>query len=65
MIIKLYLRHPLHAKSYIFLDHSPKLTIGYLGSSNLIVVGVFQQEKLNVDDTSELLVLPPDVTSHS
>ena len=61
----LYLRHPLHAKSYILFSHSLGLTIGYLGSINLTVVGVFLQEKLNVDNTSEVLALPPDVTSHS
>ena len=50
VVVKLYLRHRLHAKLYLFHRHddfSP--IIGYLGSSNLTFSGLAAQGELNVD----------------
>ena len=50
--VKLFLRHPLHAKLYLLQRHdelNPK--IGYLGSSNLTMAGLSKQGELNVDIT--------------
>ncbi len=50
LIVKLFLRHPLHAKLYLLFRHdllNPK--IGYLGSSNLTLAGLSKQGELNVD----------------
>ena len=50
VIVKLYLRHPLHAKLYLLFRPDPVTpTIGYLGSSNLTFAGLSQQGELNVD----------------
>ncbi|MGC8625351.1 MAG: helicase-related protein, partial [Phycisphaerae bacterium] len=52
LLVKLFLRHPLHAKLYLLqrLDAlNPK--IGYLGSSNLTMAGLSRQGELNVDIT--------------
>ncbi|MBA3451134.1 MAG: NgoFVII family restriction endonuclease [Chloroflexia bacterium] len=48
--IKLYLRHPLHAKLYL-VHRSDVVTpkIGFLGSSNLTFSGLPNQGELNVD----------------
>ena len=58
VIVKLFLRHPLHAKLYLLFrnDHNNPIT-GYLGSSNLTFAGLSQQGELNVD------VLDHDSTS--
>ena len=50
VVVKLFLRHPLHAKLYL-LFRDDKLTpiIGYLGSSNLTLAGLSKQGELNVD----------------
>jgi superfamily II DNA or RNA helicase len=50
IIVKLYLRHPLHAKLYLLYrqDHDNPIT-GYLGSSNLTLAGLSHQGELNVD----------------
>ncbi|NMG09438.1 helicase-related protein [Brasilonema sp. UFV-L1] len=50
LIIKLFLRHPLHAKLYLV--HRNDLNIpcvGFLGSSNLTLPGLAKQGELNVD----------------
>ena len=49
--VKLYLRHPLHAKLYLlFRKDDPNLkTVGFLGSSNLTFSGLAHQGELNVD----------------
>ncbi|HBH88069.1 MAG TPA: NgoFVII family restriction endonuclease [Syntrophaceae bacterium] len=50
VIVKLYLRHPLHAKLYLLFRPDPiSPTIGYLGSSNLTLAGLSRQGELNVD----------------
>lgn len=50
VIVKLFLRHPLHAKLYLLFRPDPiNPAIGYLGSSNLTLAGLSQQGELNVD----------------
>ena len=50
VIVKLFLRHPLHAKLYLLFRDDPNNPItGYLGSSNLTLAGLSQQGELNVD----------------
>ncbi|WP_138502885.1 helicase-related protein [Nostoc sp. PA-18-2419] len=50
LIIKLFLRHPLHAKLYLVHRHDPNTPIvGFLGSSNLTLPGLAKQGELNVD----------------
>ncbi len=50
VIIKLFLRHPLHAKLYLLFRPDPiSPSIGYLGSSNLTFAGLSQQGELNID----------------
>ena len=50
LIVKLFLRHPLHAKLYLLFRHDPvNPIVGYLGSSNLTLSGLFNQGELNVD----------------
>lgn len=50
LIVKLFLRHPLHAKLYLLFRPDPiNPVIGYLGSSNLTFAGLCQQGELNVD----------------
>lgn len=58
--VKLFLRHPLHAKLYLIYrrDRATPI-IGYVGSSNLTLSGLRYQGELNVevvdrDDTSKL-----------
>jgi superfamily II DNA or RNA helicase len=58
--VKLFLRHPLHAKLYLIYrrDRATPI-IGYVGSSNLTLSGLRSQGELNVevvdrDDTSKL-----------
>jgi len=50
VIVKLFLRHPLHAKLYLMYrqDYSNPIT-GYLGSSNLTLAGLSKQGELNID----------------
>ena len=50
VIVKLFLRYPLHAKLYLLFrnDHNNPIT-GYLGSSNLTMAGLSQQGELNID----------------
>lgn len=48
--VKLFLRHPLHAKLYLLFRTDPvNPIVGYLGSSNLTLSGLSQQGELNVD----------------
>ena len=50
VIVKLFLRHPLHAKLYLVHRRDPNNpTIGFLGSSNLTLSGLQCQGELNVD----------------
>ncbi|MHB8095021.1 MAG: helicase-related protein [Candidatus Aminicenantales bacterium] len=50
VVIKLFLRHPLHAKLYLLFRPDPiSPTVGYLGSSNLTLAGLAHQGELNVD----------------
>jgi len=50
LAVKLFLRHPLHAKLYLLFRQDPiNPTIGYLGSSNLTFAGLCQQGELNID----------------
>ncbi len=50
LTVKVYLRHPLHAKLYLLYrqdDNNP--VTGFLGSSNLTLAGLAKQGELNVD----------------
>jgi SNF2 family DNA or RNA helicase len=50
VVIKLFLRHPLHAKLYLLFRPDPiNPEIGYLGSSNLTLAGLSHQGELNID----------------
>ncbi len=50
VVVKLFLRHPLHAKLYLlFRDDPINPVVGYLGSSNLTFAGLSSQGELNVD----------------
>lgn len=52
VVIKLYLRHSLHAKLYLLhRDDFNVPIVGYLGSSNLTFSGLSGQGELNVDVT--------------
>jgi superfamily II DNA or RNA helicase len=50
LVVKLFLRHTLHAKLYLLYRADPiSPIIGYLGSSNLTLAGLSHQGELNVD----------------
>lgn len=50
LIVKLYLRSPLHAKLYLAYRNDPiNPIIGFLGSSNLTFAGLAKQGELNID----------------
>ena len=50
LVIKLFLRHPLHAKLYLVHRNDFNTpTVGFLGSSNLTLPGLAKQGELNVD----------------
>jgi len=50
LVVKLFLRHPLHAKLYLaFRDDPISPAIAYLGSSNLTFAGLCSQGELNTD----------------
>ena len=50
VVVKLFLRHPLHAKLYLLFTNDPiNPIVGYLGSSNLTFAGLSAQCELNVD----------------
>jgi superfamily II DNA or RNA helicase len=48
--VKLFLKHPLHAKLYLLFRPDPvNPSIGFVGSSNLTFAGLAKQGELNVD----------------
>ena len=50
VVVKLFLRHPLHAKLYLLFRPDPiSPAVGYLGSSNLTFAGLSQQGELNIE----------------
>jgi superfamily II DNA or RNA helicase len=50
VVVKLFLRHPLHAKLYLLFRPDPiNPTTGFVGSSNLTLAGLSKQGELNVD----------------
>ena len=50
LIVKVYLRHSLHAKLYLLHRHDANNPVtGFLGSSNLTLAGLAKQGELNVD----------------
>ncbi len=50
VVVKLFLRHPLHAKLYLVFRPDPiNPAVGYLGSSNLTLSGLAGQGELNID----------------
>jgi hypothetical protein len=50
VVVKLFLRHALHAKLYLLFRPDPiSPIVGYLGSSNLTFAGLLQQGELNID----------------
>ena len=50
VVVKLFLRHTLHAKLYLLFRPDPvNPAVGFLGSSNLTLAGLSQQGELNVD----------------
>jgi len=50
VVVKLFLRHPLHAKLYLLFRPDPiSPAVGYLGSSNLTFSGLSSQGELNID----------------
>ncbi len=50
VVVKLFLRHPLHAKLYlIYRQDAFNPIIGFMGSSNLTLAGLSVQGELNID----------------
>ncbi|HSV74146.1 MAG TPA: helicase-related protein [Chthonomonadales bacterium] len=50
VVVRLFLRHPLHAKLYLAFRSDPdNPVVGYVGSSNLTLSGLSSQGELNVD----------------
>ena len=50
VVVKLFLRHPLHAKLYLlFRPDANNPATGFVGSSNLTLAGLSNQGELNVD----------------
>ncbi len=50
VVVKLFVRHPLHAKRYLCFRSDPvNPIVGFLGSSNLTLAGLSHQGELNVD----------------
>lgn len=50
VVVKLFLRNPLHTKVYLVFRPDPiNPIVGYLGSSNLTLAGSFKQGELQVD----------------
>jgi hypothetical protein len=50
LVVKLFLRHPLHAKLYVLFRTDPiNPIVGYLGSNNLTLPGLSYHGELNVD----------------
>ena len=54
LLVRVYLRHPLHAKLYLlYRDDPANPIVGYVGSSNLTFAGLSHQGELNVDVLDE------------
>ena len=54
LLVRVYLRHPLHAKLYLLYRDDPvNPVVGYVGSSNLTFSGLSGQGELNVDVLDE------------
>lgn len=50
LVVRLFLRHFLHAKLYLlFREDAVSPVVGYVGSSNLTLAGLAKQGELNVD----------------
>jgi ribosomal protein L21 len=50
VVVKLHLRHQLHAKLYLaYSDDARVPIVGFLGSSNLTLAGLAKQGELNID----------------
>ncbi|MGD0022409.1 MAG: helicase-related protein [Smithellaceae bacterium] len=50
VVVKLHLRHSLHAKLYLaYSDDARVPVVGFLGSSNLTLAGLSKQGELNID----------------
>lgn len=50
LVVRLFMRHTLHAKLYLVKRQDPDTpVVGYLGSSNLTMSGLASQGELNVD----------------
>ena len=50
LVVKVYLRHPLHAKLYLLHRQDPNNPVtGFMGSSNLTLAGLAKQGELNID----------------
>lgn len=50
VVVKLHLRHTLHAKLYLAYSNDKRVpVIGFLGSSNLTMSGLAKQGELNID----------------
>lgn len=50
LVVKLFLRYPLHAKLYLLFRSDPiNPIIGFMGSSNLTLAGLARQGELNID----------------
>jgi hypothetical protein len=50
VVVKLFLRHPLHAKLYLLFRPDPiSPSVGFVGSSNLTFAGLSLQGELNID----------------
>lgn len=50
VVVKLFLRHKLHAKLYLlYQDSHITPIVGYMGSSNLTLAGLQHQGELNID----------------
>jgi len=49
VVLKAFLRHPLHAKLYLVRRQDIVSLIGFVGSSNLTLAGLSHQGELNVD----------------
>jgi superfamily II DNA or RNA helicase len=50
LVVKLHLKHPLHAKLYLAISNDVRVpVVGFLGSSNLTLAGLSKQGELNID----------------
>ena len=50
VVVKLHLKHQLHAKLYLAISNDVRVpVVGFLGSSNLTLAGLSKQGELNID----------------